>query len=144
DVATCVPGAGRAVAGRVTDLFSSSTHAGINHVVERFSLVEPRPLGKPGERDGRGLSRVADHVLVQSYVLESAIAPVHVGLFIVVDEHRWVDVAGTGLDELVAQWVHERARDLVRDAHTDPRARVVVERDVKKILSVSEDPLWGP
>ena len=71
------------------------------------------------------------------------VAPVHIGLTVVVDEHRGVDVVPVLLlpYQRLAERVFERTVGRVGHEHADA---VTVERGIEVVLTVALDGLDGP
>lgn len=144
DVASVSPRPCWTVAGGVTDFFVAAAVGGVDHVVGGATFVDPWPLDEIGQRGGLDASRVTDHVAVQPHVLQGGVAPVHVGLSVIVDEDSRVDVARCTPRQVRAKWVSKRADWVVGNRDTNSGTGVVVQRHIQEIGSVSFDGLRRP
>ena len=163
--ALVLPRAVDALAHGIGRLFGESH--GEAQVVPVAPLVNPRRLGvevlsRRGERrlvdagdaDGHDVALGLHHVVLELDVVELGVAPEHVGLTVVVNPHRGVDVLPADWRVLGGHVVgdegfrlrHEGAGGGVRDGHADglPADALVLGRDVPVVFSAALDDLAGP
>ena len=136
-------------------------------VVPVAPLVDPRRLGvevlaRRGERglvdagdaDGHDVAFGLHHVVLELDVVELGVTPEHVGLPVVVDPHRGVDVlpadgcvlGGHVVGDEGFRLRHEGAGGGVRHGHADGFAVdvFVLRRDVPVVFPAALDDLAGP
>ena len=138
-----LPRAGRTVAHRVANSFGT-TGRGESKIVASAALIEPRAflimlqLAHFHDVAGGG-----NHVLVQLDVIQVGVAPVHIGLPVVVDEHRGVYVFPVFLlpYERLSQRVFERT---VRRIGHEHAYAVAVQRAVHVELAAALDHMLRP
>ena len=121
DVAFIGPWTCGRVAHGVADSLGTASR-GKGHVVVTLALIKPWPLLVV--LDMRHLHDVAtggDHVLVEFDAIEIGVAPVHIGLSVIINEHRWVDVVPVFLlpDERLAQRIDKGTVGRVGYQHAD-------------------------
>ena len=142
------PGTGGGGSGRVADILGAAV-GGEDVIVRAIALVHPGAFGELGAEcllsggDGDDAAGVRDHVLIQFDVVNTRVAPVHVGLAVVVDHDCGVDVA-VG-DKGLADRVFVRAGDGVAHADADAVGRASAGHGrVEVKLAVALDGLGSP
>ena len=143
DVALVGPRAGGGVAHRIADAFGAAS-GGERHVVILATFVEPRAflvVLNLGVSDD-GAFRV-DHVLLELDHVEFWVAPVHVGLAIIVNPDGRVDVVPVlALPyELAVERILEGTVRAIRYEH---RNSVTVNGAVHEPLAIALDDLFRP
>ena len=143
DVSLVLPWSCRAVAHGVAYTLRAACGCECK-VVFAVSLVEPWSfLVILDMRKLDDVSRVRDHVLVELYIIEVRVAPVHVCLTVIVDPYGRVDVIPVLLlpYKSASERIHEWSVWRVSHEHADS---VAVDRAVHVELSVTLHDLLSP
>ena len=110
--------------------------------LQRAVVAERRPVRIDflfRKRDDR------DHVFAQLGAEQRRVAPIHIRLAVVVNEHRRVDARPARLVQRLAQRVFKRAVRRIRNAYADaPGPRIGENRRIHVILAVALDHLLRP
>ena len=134
DLALMHPRPGRPLAHRIADPFGAAGRC-VGHVIVARPFVEPRPfliIGWLGNL--LNFAGIGHHALVQLDVPQAGIAPVEIGLPVIVDPHGRVDIAIARRDQRLADRILERTfrsvrygdgdHILGRSGHADRRIKV--------------------
>ena len=147
DHSLILPGTGGIGAQAIPDAFRTAG-GGIRQIVNSVAFIKPRTfLIVPWLRwlfDH--IARKGNHVLVQFHIIDIRVAPIQIGLAVIVNEYGGINVLTAPGDQRFAEGVHKRTGRTIRDGHGNGHRAVPLlgNRTIQIELTIAVNALARP